>query len=67
MNEDEEDFYLACEEGHIEVIERLLQDERVDPAADDNFAIRAASENGHVVVVARLLQDKRVDPSAYSH
>ena len=45
-------------------MERLLQDVRVDPSADDNTAIRAAAANGHIEVVDRLLQDKRVDPSA---
>jgi hypothetical protein len=48
----------------VVVVERLLQDERVDPSASNNEATRAASREGHVVVVERLLQDERVDPSA---
>jgi hypothetical protein len=46
------------------VVQRLLQDPRVEPSADDNYAIQCASENGHIEVVKRLLQDRRVDPSA---
>ena len=45
-------------------MELLLQDTGVDPAADDNCAIRLASENGHTSVVELLLQDTRVDPAA---
>jgi hypothetical protein len=57
-------FLRALERGDVEVVERLLQDKRVDPAADNNYAIRLAAENGHLAVVERLLQDKRVDPAA---
>jgi hypothetical protein len=50
--------------GHLAVLERLLQDERVDPSASNNFAIQWAAQFGHLAVVKRLLQDERVDPSA---
>jgi hypothetical protein len=43
---------------------RLLQDERVDPSANNNYAIGFGAQNGHLDVVERLLQDVRVDPSA---
>jgi hypothetical protein len=46
------------------VVNRLLQDPRVDPSAQDNAAILEASGNGLIDVVNRLLQDLRVDPSA---
>ena len=55
---------MAAENGHLAVVERLLQDGRVDPSAYDNYAVRWAAENGHVAVVERLLQEERVDPSA---
>ena len=42
----------------------LLEDGRVDPSADDNYAIKGASQNGHVEVVKLLLEDGRADPSA---
>ncbi len=57
-------FLWAARYGHHQVVNRLLLDERVDPAADDNYAIRYAAENGHLQVVNRLLQDERVDPAA---
>jgi hypothetical protein len=50
--------------GHIAVLDRLLDDDRVDPSADDNCAVRWAATSGHLAVVMRLLQDVRVDPSA---
>eukprot|EP00742_Colponemidia_sp_Colp-10_P008419 GILJ01009119.1.p1 GENE.GILJ01009119.1~~GILJ01009119.1.p1 ORF type:complete len:538 (-),score=53.13 GILJ01009119.1:69-1682(-) len=55
---------LASQNGHIAMVNRLLQDSRVDPSADDNYAIAFASVDGHVAVVDRLLEDPRVDPSA---
>jgi len=36
-------------------VDRLLQDPRVDPAADDSYAIRRAAARRHWSVVARLL------------
>ena len=52
---------------HLEVVKILMQDERVDPSADDNWAIRYASGNGRLEIVKILTQDKRVDPSAESN
>jgi len=49
--------------GHVELVELLLRDERVDPSADSQGAVRWASEYGHLAVVERLLRDARVDPS----
>jgi hypothetical protein len=54
----------ASKNGHLAIVERLLQDPRVDPSAQNNFAIAIASMNGHLAVVERLLEDPRVDPSA---
>jgi hypothetical protein len=54
----------AAWNGHLAVVERLLQDRRVDPSAKHNFAVRRAAEYGRLAVVERLLQDERVDPSA---
>ena len=48
----------------IEVVKLLLTDKRVNPSANNNFAIRWASRNGHTKVVKLLLADERVDPSA---
>jgi hypothetical protein len=57
-------LYNATREGDFVVIERLLQDERVDPSFEYNRAIKRAACYGHLAVVDRLLQDARVDPSA---
>lgn len=59
-----ENVELVCKIGHIEILERLLQCEDVDPAADNNCAIRWASEKGHFSVVERLLLFDGVDPTA---
>lgn len=40
--------------GYIQTLKLLLKDERVDPSAYDNYAIRAASENGQKEVVELL-------------
>jgi len=42
----------------------LLADPRVNPSAEDNFAIHWASQNGHIEVVKVLLADPRVNLSA---
>ena len=41
----------ASQNGHVEIVEVLLKDARVETSAGDNDAIRLASENGHVEVV----------------
>ncbi|KAJ3114652.1 hypothetical protein HK100_001587, partial [Physocladia obscura] len=51
----------ACKGGHGAVVERLLRDPRIDPAADQS--IRFAAEQGHFAIVKRLLADTRVNPS----
>ena len=54
---------MASYYGQVDVVKLLLHDSRVDPSADNNYAIRTASFNGHAEVVQLLLQDPRVDPS----
>jgi ankyrin repeat protein len=49
------------------VVKVLLEDERVDPATGNNFAIKMASEYGHLEVVKLLLEDRRADPAAESN
>jgi ankyrin repeat protein len=57
----------ACHNGHLAVVDRLLQDERVHPAANGNQAIRHASIEGHVAVVELLLQNGRIDPTVHGN
>ena len=45
----------AIQKDKIEVVKLLLQDKRVDPSAEDNYAIRWASANGYTEVVKLLL------------
>lgn len=52
---------LASRRGYLSVVNRLLQDPRVNPSA---LAIIGALEGGHVEVVKRMLRDKRADPNA---
>ena len=46
--------------GHLNVLNRLLKDDRVDPSANNNYAIRFATKYKHLNVVNRLKQDPRV-------
>ena len=39
----------------------LLEDDRVDPAAKHNYAIRRALRNGHTDVIELLLNDGRAN------
>eukprot|EP01118_Nematostelium_gracile_P010240 TRINITY_DN3512_c0_g1_i1.p1 TRINITY_DN3512_c0_g1~~TRINITY_DN3512_c0_g1_i1.p1 ORF type:complete len:244 (+),score=54.31 TRINITY_DN3512_c0_g1_i1:70-801(+) len=50
-----------------ESIIKLLEDERIDPSAEMNRAIRIASQKGWIELVNRLLEDHRVDPSCASN
>jgi len=61
-------FYVACYNGHIEIVKLLLNDERVDINKTSNShrdgsktPFHIACENGHIETVKLLLNDKRVD------
>ena len=70
---------LASQGGHLEIVNRLLEDPRVDPSDTSNWSIILASASGHLEIVNRLLDwrprsavdwrpheagdDRRVDPS----
>ena len=45
----------------------LLSDNKVDPTASDNYAIKWACSNGNVESLKILLADPRVDPSAQNN
>ncbi|KAI8825527.1 hypothetical protein BJ741DRAFT_583870 [Chytriomyces cf. hyalinus JEL632] len=53
----------AAERGYVEIVERLLQDVRVDAGAQGNAAIRLSAERGHAQVVELLLKTQGVDPA----
>lgn len=46
----------ASESGCTWLVESLLQSGRVDPTADDSYALRWAAENGHLEV-ARVIEE----------
>ena len=49
-------FRKAVENDYAKVVELLLRDKRVDPAADDNYAIKFAARNGHIKIVKMLVE-----------
>ena len=51
-----------AENGHLDVVELLLNDPRVDPSAQNNKALRRAKKNNYQEVVELLLKDPRVLP-----
>src|SRR5690606_6818132 len=57
----------ASTNGHLEIVQELLKDNRVNPSAQGNEAIRVASKNGHLEIVRELLKDNRVDPSTLNN
>lgn len=50
--------------GHVQMVERLLADPRIDPSAANSYALWLAVSHDQLHVVERLLADPRVDPSA---
>ncbi|HZZ64976.1 MAG TPA: ankyrin repeat domain-containing protein [Candidatus Baltobacteraceae bacterium] len=55
---------IAAANGHVEIVDMLLEDRRAEPAALESVALRWAVENGHTVIVHALLRDGRADPGA---
>jgi hypothetical protein len=60
----QEAFYDACTENNAETVRALLAEPRVNPATQDNQAIRCTAFFGHAEVVRALLADHRVNPAA---
>ena len=54
---------IASFNGHLSVVEILLDDPLVDPSHLGNRPIISASMNGHFSIVEKLLLDSRIDPS----
>jgi hypothetical protein len=36
----------ACEQGHVDVVRRMLNDPRVDPSCQESLAIQVAAQEG---------------------
>lgn len=45
--------------GHVEVVQLLLSESRIDPADDDGFIIHWTARAGHLQLVDRLLDEKQ--------
>jgi ankyrin repeat protein len=58
---------LLLSAGDLVKLNRMLQDNDIDPSVGNNHAIQWAAYNGHLAVVEGLLQDPRVDPSAQNN
>ena len=58
---------LASQYGHLNVVNRLLDDPRVDPSIKRDKALRDAVRGGHLNIVNRLLEDPRVNPNEALH
>jgi ankyrin repeat protein len=58
-----EGFAEATRNGHIEIVDLLLNDERIDPNWNVGKPLSAATGGGHIGVVELLLNDERIKPS----
>lgn len=58
---------LASENGHLDIVELLIADPRVNPADYDNYAFRVACYNGHVHIAKHLLTNPRITPTAHDN
>jgi ankyrin repeat protein len=56
-----EDFLTAVKWGADKVVKILLENAQIDPAVDNNFAIRWAAGQGYLEIVRLLLRDARVN------
>lgn len=55
------------DDHHLEVMKLLLADPCVDPAANDNYAIRHAVVENNLPSLKLLLADNRVDPTSHGN
>ncbi len=53
----------AVLKNNIEAVELFLNDGRIDPSQEGNWAIQIASQNGFTKIVKILLADRRTDPT----
>jgi ankyrin repeat protein len=56
------DFLEAVSSNDVETVGYYLDDPDIDPADENNQALRSASEEGHTQMVRLLLTDPRVHP-----
>jgi hypothetical protein len=61
---EDELIYAVSSTDNKELVKKILKS-GVNPAADDNYAIKLAAYKGRTEIVRLLLGDSRVDPSAH--
>ena len=54
---------IAAKRGYIDTLKLLLKDDRVDPTAENNYALKKSAEQDQAESIKLLIQDRRVDPS----
>ena len=60
-------FIDACGFGYFDKVKSLLLNENVNPADNNNYAIRWASFYGYYNIVKLLSKDKRVNPADWNN
>lgn len=50
----------ACKYGHIEIVDFLLKNKKINPTYDDNKPIKIATRNRYTELASLLMQDHRV-------
>eukprot|EP01118_Nematostelium_gracile_P010026 TRINITY_DN3410_c0_g1_i1.p1 TRINITY_DN3410_c0_g1~~TRINITY_DN3410_c0_g1_i1.p1 ORF type:complete len:230 (-),score=54.45 TRINITY_DN3410_c0_g1_i1:32-721(-) len=54
---------VACQRGHLDVVDRLLNDKRIDPSSSRCRSLYIARDRGYSQIVERLQNDARVQKS----
>ena len=61
-------FNIAIERNNIKIVKNLINNIKVNPADNYNWAIREASENGFFDIVELLINNLKVNPTCdYNH
>ena len=55
----------ASENGHLNIVERILKNPNTVDETDQFYALGKASENGHLNIVERILKNPNVDPTQH--
>jgi ankyrin repeat protein len=65
LRENQSVFKYACWWGWLDIVQKLLADERISPGASDNEPFVLACKGGHLDVIKTLMQDHRVNPAVH--
>jgi len=55
----------SCENGHTDIVKKILENPNVDVNTQDGYPICIASKNGHYDIVKLLLNHKDIIPNLY--